>query len=152
CLPAVGEVGDQLLDLAADQRPLIGLGGLPDPALQDLPVYPRAGRAGALLRLGEAPVAAALHLHPPADLPGGEQRLVDLDAVLLDAMGGNGDHQARLGLTLAEAPPGVNGLTRSARATNMAPWRGSTSRTGGTYRCWSPPAREPRRSPSRYRR
>ena len=96
-LPALAEVGDELLDLPADHRALVGVRGLADPPLEDLPVHPRPGDPALGLVLGEPAVAQDLELDEPVDLAGREGGLVEFDAELLDAVGGDADHRrARL--------------------------------------------------------
>src|SRR5262249_57587033 len=112
-LGAVGEVRPQPLDLPPDEGGLVGAGAPPDPAPQAAPVPRGARRALGGGRLRDAAVAQHLELDEPIDLPGREGGLVELDAVLLDAVGPDADHgHARP--TLAEGWGGVNG-TDTAR-------------------------------------
>src|SRR2546430_9303615 len=81
-------VGDQLVDLAADDRPLVGGLALGDPLLEHVPVHPRPHARAVLLRRlvpRAARVAQHLELHEPIDVLRREARPVELDPRLLYA-------------------------------------------------------------------
>src|SRR3989442_25913 len=64
-------VGDQLVDLAADDRPLVGGLALGDPLLEHVPVHPRPhARAVLLLRLVPLAARGAQHLELLHPIPG----------------------------------------------------------------------------------
>ena len=88
---AVAIVADQLVDLPADDRALVGGLALADPLLERFPVHARAVRAllalaGGLVRTS---VPEHLELDQPVDILGGERRLKEFDPELLHAVRGN---------------------------------------------------------------
>src|SRR4029079_2887102 len=80
-------------DLPPDDGPLVGVGGLADSALEELPVDARPGDALFGLVFREVAVPEDLELDQLVDLTGRERGLVEFDAVLLDAVGGDADHR-----------------------------------------------------------
>src|SRR3989442_883581 len=90
-------VGDQLVDLAADDRPLVGGLALGDPLLEHVPVHPRPHARAVLLRRlvpRAARVAQHLELHEPIDVLRREAGLVELDPELLYAARRDSNHRA----------------------------------------------------------
>src|SRR5207244_10941318 len=91
---AVTVVGHQLVDLAADDGPLIGGLALADPLLERVPVDARAVHPRLLRRLvlGTPGVAEDLELHQAVDIFGGKAGLVELDAELFHTARRAGTH------------------------------------------------------------
>ena len=93
-LAALLVVGDELVDLPADDRALVGLVARRDAALEEIPVDLR--RRGALLaaaadRLRLLAVVEDLEPHELVDVVGGEGCLVELHPELLHPDGGDAD-------------------------------------------------------------
>ena len=95
-LPALLVVLDQLVDLAADDRALIGLLARGDAPLEQIPVdLRRRGRrllAAAADRLRLFAVVEHLEPHELVDVVGRERCLVELHPELLHPDGGDADH------------------------------------------------------------
>src|SRR5256885_1096508 len=90
-------VGDQLVDLAADDRPLVGGLALGDPLLEHVPVHPRPHARAVLLRRlvpRAARVAQHLELHEPIDVLRREARPVGIDPGLLYSARRDSNHRA----------------------------------------------------------
>src|SRR5499433_245057 len=92
---AIPIVADELVDLAANDRALVGCLAFADPLLEGFPVDTRAIAALALRcrRRGRARVAQDLELNQPIDVLRRKGSLEELHAKLLHAVRGNGDHQ-----------------------------------------------------------
>src|SRR5207249_541679 len=94
---AVLVVGDELVDLSSDDRPLVGRLALGDPLLEHVPVHPRPGARAALLRrlvLRAPRVPQHLELHEPIDVLRREAGLIELHPELLYAARRDSNHRA----------------------------------------------------------
>src|SRR3989441_3928557 len=88
-------VRHQLVDLPADDRPLIGGLAFGDPLLEHVPVHPRPRARAALLRclLRSARIAEHFELHEPVDVLCREAGLVELHPELLYPTRGDSNHR-----------------------------------------------------------
>src|SRR5262249_19516067 len=97
-LPALLVVGNELVDLAADDRALVRLFARRDALLEHVPVdlgrRRRALLAAATHRLCLLPVAEHLETHPLVNGVGRKGRLVELNPELLHPDGGDADQWA----------------------------------------------------------
>src|SRR5256886_14613398 len=86
----------QLVDLPADDRPLIGGLAFGDPLLEHVPVHPRPRARAALLRclLRSARIAEHFELHEPVDVLCREAGLVELHPELLYPTRGDSNHRS----------------------------------------------------------
>src|SRR5437870_3065405 len=108
-------VRHQLVDLPADDRPLIGGLAFGDPLLEHVPVHPRPRARAALLRclLRSARIAEHFELHEPVDVLCREAGLVELHPELLYPTRGDSNHRPATLLDLQTlVNRGIFGLQR----------------------------------------
>src|SRR5690606_6569115 len=116
-LAALFVVLDELVDLPADDLPLVGLLARGDSPLQQVPVDLRAGAAlaAANRRVPLVPVAEHFETDELVDVPRSQRCLIELHAELLHADGRDVDHD--------DAPHGWPGRIRMARAGAGPPFK-----------------------------
>src|SRR2546427_1604679 len=108
-------VRHQLVDLPAEDRPLLGGPAFRDPLLEHVPVHPRPRARAALLRclLRSARIAEHFELHEPVDVLCREAGLVELHPELLYPTRGDSNHRPATLLDLQTlVNRGIFGLQR----------------------------------------
>ena len=122
-LAALLVVLNQLVDLAADDLPLVGLVVGGDAALEQIPVdlgrRRQAFPAPAPDRLPALAIAEDLEANELVDVAGTERCLVELDAELLHADRGDADHGDSVAVRLRQKLSGLAGAGRGRRAADL---------------------------------